>query len=63
MEVSPEFRKSPDNKCEKCSTRELVKRILKLRWMGMDDEAEAMRLALRNVEPGATMLPGPFDTD
>jgi hypothetical protein len=36
---------------------------LKLRWMGMDDEAEHARLALQKVEPEATVVPGPVDTD
>ncbi len=45
------------------ATHELVKRILKLRWMGMDDEAEKMRLAMQRVEPGVTLLGVPYCTD
>lgn len=45
------------------ATRELVTRILKLRWMGMEDEAEQMRLALQRVEPGVTLLGDPCCTD
>jgi hypothetical protein len=37
--------------------------IVKLRWMGLADEAEEVRRALRKAEPGLTLLAGPFDTD
>jgi hypothetical protein len=73
MQISSEIRQSPDNLSErhaaeesataKCESHKLVLRILKLRWMGMEDEAEIARITLRKVEPAATMLAGPFDTD
>lgn len=45
------------------ATHELVQRIVKLRWMGLDDEAEQIRSTLQNAEPGVTWLTGPCDTD
>jgi len=73
MHIASEVRQSPDSLAErqptedeatvKCQSHELVLRILKLRWMGLEDEAESVRVALRSVEPAATMLAGPFDTD
>jgi hypothetical protein len=41
----------------------LINRILKLRWLGMEDEAERMQLALRTMETNGTLLAGPYDTD
>jgi hypothetical protein len=44
---------------------ELVHLIRKLRWMGMDDEAEVMQaqLADSRVSPGDNIIGGPRDTD
>lgn len=63
MEISSNRQERLDVSAKKRATRELVKRILKLRWMGMDDEAEQIRVALRRVEPGVTLLAEPCDTD
>jgi hypothetical protein len=50
------------------SVTELIKRIRKLRWIGLENEAEQLQaqlqLALRRVdEPRGTLLAGPCDTD
>lgn len=44
---------------------ELVHIIRKLRWIGMDDEAEVMQtqLAASRVSPGDNVIGGPRDTD
>jgi hypothetical protein len=44
---------------------ELVHLIRKLRWMGMDNEAEVMRaqLADSRVSPGDNVIGGPRDAD
>ena len=45
---------------------ELVKRIRKLRWIGMDDEADQVTLLLRRLpvhRPFDTVLAGPTETD
>jgi hypothetical protein len=45
------------------ATHELMQRIVKLRWMGLDDEAELVRSTLYKAEPGVTWVVGPCDTD
>jgi hypothetical protein len=42
---------------------ELVLRILKLRWIGMQSEAEKMETALRRVAPESTLVRSSTDTD
>jgi hypothetical protein len=51
----------PDVSATERESRKLVHRILKLRWLGMEDEAE--QLALRTMETNGTLLAGPYDTD
>jgi hypothetical protein len=63
MAMAPEIQENPDQPAQQPASHHLVMRILKLRWMGMDDEAEHARLALQKVEPEATVVPGPVDTD
>jgi hypothetical protein len=63
MEMAPEIQENSDQAAERPSSHHLVMRILKLRWMGMDDEAEHACVALQKAEPTATLLPGPVDTD
>ncbi len=55
--VTPEV--SPEQK----ASNELVWRILKLRWMGMDEEAERLRKEFRDIKPVGSVLAGPPDTD
>ena len=42
---------------------EFKKHILKLRWMGMDGEAECSILLLGRDAPAGNPLIGPFDTN
>ena len=42
---------------------ELVMRILKLRWIGMESEAEKIETALHRIAPESTLVRGPADTD
>jgi hypothetical protein len=42
---------------------QVVKRIRKLRWIGMEQEAERLRMALGHVTPGDCVLADPRDTD
>jgi hypothetical protein len=58
---SPEL--SPDLPGEPKSARELVKRIRKLRWMGMEEEAQRLQAALRRIEDTDCVLAAPRDTD
>ena len=41
----------------------LVQRIRKLRWMGMEDEAEGLQAMLRQIRPADILLSDPSDTD
>ena len=42
---------------------DLVLRILKLRWMGMENEAERMETTLHHLDPQSTLVREPADTD
>lgn len=52
-----------DVSAEERRTRELVKRIRKLRWMGMEEEAEQLQSKLPPVLPGEVLIAGPRDID
>jgi hypothetical protein len=56
---------APDFSAEQGASNELVKRIRKLRWMGMREEAEGVQkqLAQRRVRPTDSVLATPPDTD
>jgi hypothetical protein len=42
---------------------QLAKRIRKLRWMGMEDEAKRLQAALDRLEHAECVLATPRDTD
>jgi hypothetical protein len=63
MDMAPRINENPDQTAQQSAAHNLVTRILKLRWMGMDDEAEHAHVALQQVEPAATVPHGPVDTD
>jgi hypothetical protein len=64
MEMLLEPPMSPDVSAEQRVSDALVKLIRKLRWMGMDDEAERqMTLALCHLRPADSVIAGPSDTD
>ena len=63
MEIHANVQERPDVSSAERTSHEFIMRILKLRWMGMDNEAERMQVALRRVDPACTLLAGPFDTD
>lgn len=48
---------------DSAQAQQLAMRVLKLRWMGMDTEADRIEAALSRVARGCTLLAGPFDTD
>ena len=62
MEIS-DVRERPDVSAEQRTSSELAKLIRKLRWIGMEAEAEQMQFVLRRVDLAAILLAGPFDTD
>lgn len=49
MEMPLNVQERPDVSAEERAMHEVFKRILKLRWMGMDDKAEQMRLVVQRV--------------
>ena len=48
---------------ERETASQLVKRIRKLRWMGMDDEAKRLEAALDRIDHAECVLAAPRDTD
>jgi hypothetical protein len=54
----------PEDSAEQRASSELVKRIRKLRWMGMEREAEALQATLcRRARSTDSVLAAPHDTD
>jgi len=62
MEISLEPSKPPDMSARR-QANELIKLIRKLRWMGMEEEAERAETALGGISPAYRMLATPSDTD
>jgi hypothetical protein len=63
MTVPPKLRDHPSVSEEERASDELVKRIRKLRWIGMEDEARALQDSLYRAPPSAPVLATPTDTD
>ena len=63
MELPSLIQRRSNGSPEQRATQELVERILKLRWSGMEDDAERMQLACRELKRRVTLLAGPCDTD
>jgi hypothetical protein len=63
MEVYASVRERPDVSAQERASHELLMRVLKLRWMGLENEAHQMETVLHRVDPACTLLAGPFDTD
>ncbi len=51
MEMSLEQQKPPDALAEQRASNKLVKLIRKLRWMGMEEEAERVQMELAQCDP------------
>jgi DnaJ-domain-containing protein 1 len=56
-------RQRPEVPSEEQTPSQLVKRIRKLRWMGMEDEAKRLQAALDRLEHAECVLAAPRDTD
>jgi hypothetical protein len=63
LEIRSVARTRPDVSVEERLASEFTKRIRKLRWMGMDDEARQLQCALRHARVTDTLLAAPYDTD
>jgi hypothetical protein len=63
MDLSQDAGERPELGDAPHATHELMQRIVKLRWMGLDDEADQISSRLPQAEPGATWVVGSCDTD
>lgn len=65
MGTSPKQQKPPDVSSQQRTSNELVKLIRKLRWMGMEEEAERVqtKLARSDVGPADSVLAESRETD
>ena len=56
---------SPDVPDDQRASNSLIKRIKKLRWMGMHDEERRVQttLAERDAQPADSVIAGPRETD
>ena len=54
-----------DNSAQRSASNECVRLIRKLRWIGMDDEAERLLAQLSGCafQPTETVIAGPWATD
>ena len=59
----PSRRRDERPEIERPSASELAKRIRKLRWMGMEDEARKLQAELSRSESGDCVLAAPRETD
>ena len=62
MELSPEQQEPPDMSARR-KANELIKLIRKLRWMGMEEEAERAETALGRMSPADRVVATTVDTD
>jgi hypothetical protein len=65
MEIRPDQQKPPNGLAEQRASNELVKVIRKLRWMGLEAEAEKAenQLILRDVRAADSVVAAARDTD
>jgi len=63
VEIRSVARTRPDVSVEERLASEFTKRIRKLRWMGMEDEARQLQRALRHARVTDTLLAAPYDMD
>jgi hypothetical protein len=52
-----------DGSFSRATPGELVRQILKLRWMGMEEEARQLQERLSRAGPAGSVLANPNDTD
>jgi hypothetical protein len=63
MQRLRERRQPPDLSAEHRVSTDLAKRIRKLRWLGMQREAEELQMSLRRVPHTECVIVVPRDTD
>ena len=63
MEVRDKQQEIPDVSADQRASNELIKRIRKLRWMGMEGEAERLQIKLAGALPKDSVIAEPRETD
>ncbi|HUJ04255.1 MAG TPA: hypothetical protein VLW75_11495 [Rhizomicrobium sp.] len=63
MELNTQLPDRPRISPEERRARELVKKIRKLKWIGMHDEAQRLETDLCRLDSGLVVLSGPAETD
>jgi hypothetical protein len=63
METPPRQQERPDVSTEQRRSSELVKLVRKLRWMGMEADAERVETTLCGLSPADSVLAAPRETD
>jgi hypothetical protein len=63
MAQSPVLNEFPDISAQQRTSNELVKRIRKLRWIGMEEEAWALQQQARRLPCSNPVLAAPHETD
>ena len=58
-----EYQKTVNARADDRDPDELVARIRKLRWLGIEDEAQAIVAVLSTLKTQATVVPRRLDTD
>jgi hypothetical protein len=61
--MMPSRRHDEPPEVEQRTATELAKRIRKLRWMGMEEEARRLQAELSRIENSDSVLAAPHDTD
>jgi hypothetical protein len=54
---------TPDASVEERAVNDMIKRIRKLRWIGLDGEAQGVARQMRGVQLADSVLAAPSDTD
>jgi hypothetical protein len=63
MEMLVKQQELPDVSADQRASNELIKRIRKLRWMGMEGEAERLQIKLVGAIPIDSVVAEPRETD
>jgi hypothetical protein len=63
MNMNFAFEKQPSAPTNEKVSNDLVKQIRKLRWIGMDSEAESLQITLRHLQAADVVLDIAAETD
>lgn len=63
MNTNLAFEKEPSAQTDEKISNDLVKHIRKLRWIGMDGEAEFLQITLRRLQAADVVLGTAAETD